>query len=74
MFSKLAATGGYAATAGGFGVGFYALSESLINHSKTTQVSIDDYRNSEKLRNKILKRHNTMKNVLGVDMSHAKRS
>ena len=31
MFSKLAASGGYAATAGGFGVGFYALSESLMN-------------------------------------------
>lgn len=74
MFSKLAASGGYAATAGGFGVGFYALSESLMNHSKTTQITIDEYRNSEKLRNKILKRHNTMKSILNVDMSHAKRT
>lgn len=74
MFSKLTATGCYAATIGGFGVGFYGLSESLMNHSKTTQITIDDYRNSEKLRNKILKRHNTMKSILNVDMSHAKRS
>jgi hypothetical protein len=73
MFSKLTATGCYAATVGGFGVGFYGLSESLINHSKTTQVSIDDYRNSASLRNKILKRHSTMKTILNVDMSHAKR-
>ena len=74
MFSKLTATGCYAATIGGFGVGLYGLSESLMNHSKTTQITIDDYRNSEKLRNKILKRHNTMKSILNVDMSHAKRS
>ena len=64
MFSKLTTTGCYAATVGGFGVGFYGLSESLINHSKTTQVSIDDYRNSQALRNKILKRHGTMKNYI----------
>lgn len=74
MFSKLTATGCYAATIGGFGVGFYGLSESLMNHSKTTQITKEDYRNSEVLRNKILRRHNTMKSILNVDMSHAKRS
>jgi hypothetical protein len=73
MFSKLTATGGYAATAGGFGVGFYALSESLINNSNTTQVTKEEYHNNKFLRSKILKRHNSMKNVLGVDMSYAKR-
>lgn len=73
MFSKLTTTGCYAATVGGFGVGFYGLSESLMNHSKTTQITKEDYCNSEALRNKILKRHSTMKTILNVDMSHAKR-
>lgn len=59
---------------GGFSAGYYALSESLLNHSKTTQITNKDYFENEKLRNKILKRHNTMKNVLNVDMSHLKRT
>lgn len=59
---------------GGFTAGYYALSESLLNHSKTTQITNRDYFENEKLRNKILKRHNTMKNVLNVDMSYLKRT
>ena len=60
--------------AGGFSAGYYALSECLLNHSKTTQVTQHEYDNNPRLRNLILKRHNTMKTVLNVDMSHASRS
>ena len=60
-------------TVGGFGAGWWALSESLVNHSKTTVISYDDYRNNANLRSKILRRHQTMQNWLNVDMEHAKR-
>ena len=63
----------YISTLGGFGAGYFALQHSLFNHSNTTQITNEDYNNSEKLRNKILKRHNTMKKILNVDMNHVKR-
>lgn len=63
----------YISTLGGFGAGYFALQHSLLNHSKTTQVSSDQYFSNEKLRNKILKRHDTMKKILNVNMDHAKR-
>jgi len=57
----------------GFSVGYFSLQHILLNHSKTTQVSIEQYYSNEKLRNKIINRHNTMKNILKVDMNYAKR-
>ena len=61
-----------ASPAGGLLVGYWFLSESLINHSKTSIVTKEDSQN-ERLTRKILNRHNTMKNWLNVDMTHAKR-
>lgn len=58
---------------GGFVAGYFALSESLLNHSKTTNISKEDYKNNSKLKNKIIKRHTTMKKWLNVDMSYASR-
>lgn len=61
------------ATLGGFGAGYFALQHTLINHSNTTQVTNSEYFNNSELRNKILKRHNTMKKILNVNMDHVKR-
>ena len=57
----------------GFGTGYFSLQHILINHSKTTQITNDEYLNNSNLRNKILQRHNTMKNILNVNMDHVKR-
>ena len=62
-----------ASTLGGFSVGYWSLSEFLFNHSKTTIISKYDYQNNDKLRKKILRRHETMSKWLNVDMSHVKR-
>jgi len=58
---------------GGFAAGYFALSESLLNHSKTTNISNEDYKKNLKLQKKIISRHNTMTNWLNVDMNYAKR-
>ena len=58
---------------GGFSVGYFALQHILFNHSKTTQITNEQYFTNENLRNKILNRHNTMKKILNVDMNHVKR-
>ena len=60
-------------TLGGFTAGWFALQESLLQHSKTTQITKEDYVQNITLRNKILRRHNTMNKWLNVDMSHVKR-
>ena len=59
-----------AAPIGGFFAGYFALQESLLNHSKTTRVTFDEYITNNNLRKKIERRHTTMKNILNVDMSH----
>ena len=59
-----------AAPIGGFFAGYFALQESLFNHSNTTKVTTEDYMNNSNLRQKIERRHTTMKNILNVDMSH----
>ena len=59
--------------AGGFAAGYFALSESLVNHSKTTNISNEDFKKNLKLQKKIIRRHNTMKKWLNVDMTHAMR-
>ena len=58
---------------GGFAAGYFALSESLFNHSKTTNISKEDYKKNVKLQKKIISRHNTMRRWLNVDMNYAKR-
>ena len=63
----------FAPVLGGFCVGYWFLSESLINHSQTSIVSKEDFEDQPKLIGKILKRHDTMKKWLNVDMTHAKR-
>jgi hypothetical protein len=59
-----------AAPIGGLFTGYFALQESLFNHSNTTKVTSEEYMNNSILRKKIQRRHTTMKNVLNVDMSH----
>ena len=58
---------------GGFAAGYFALGESLFNHSKTTNISNEDYKKNLNLQKKIISRHNTMRRWLNVDMNYAKR-
>ena len=59
-----------AAPVGGLFTGYFGLQEFLLNHSKTTKVTLEEYMNNSNLRKKIERRHNTMKQVLNVDMGH----
>lgn len=58
---------------GGFASGYFALSECLFKHSKTTNVSNEDYINNKYLQKKIINRHDTMRNWLNVNMDYANR-
>ena len=49
-------------------IGSYVMVDAFQN-SRTTQGSRQEIINNPKIRNQIIKRHNTM-NQLGVDMSH----
>ena len=50
-------------------MGIYIINDAF-KHSKTTQASRYDIMSNKNIKNQILKRHNTMRNRLGVDMSH----
>ena len=58
---------------GGFAAGYFALSESLLKHSKTTNITKEDYQKNYNLQKKVMHRHNTMKKWLNVDMNYANR-